>query len=175
MPISQNGWPGLAGSSRKLYQWRIPTKDGIVKLNLRQGSAGFVLCHLALRFNDETQKLLGGVLDDWGHAYRPVRGYNSKLSNHASGTAIDLNATKHPLGREGTFTNKQEASIARILKQYSGTVKWGGDYRGRKDEMHFEINKSMPHVERVARRLMETKRGKIILDANPTQKAVILS
>ena len=60
------------------------------------------------------------------------------LSNHSSATAIDLNATKHPLGSAGTFTTVQVALIQALCKKYG--IRWGGDYKGRKDEMHFEIS-----------------------------------
>jgi hypothetical protein len=59
------------------------------------------------------------------------------LSNHSSGTAIDLNAKDHPLGKAGTFPLEKVAMIQALAKKYS--LKWGGDYRGRKDEMHFEV------------------------------------
>jgi len=117
----------------------------------------------------------GGKLDDWAHAFRAVRGY-SILSNHASGTAIDLNATEHPLGVRGTFTEKQIATIDRRLKIYDGCIRWGGHYSGRVDAMHFEVNRDIAQCERVARRLMnDTGIGKKIIEANPRQKAVILS
>ncbi len=62
------------------------------------------------------------------------------LSNHSSGTAIDLNAPRHPLGTSGTFSATQRSHIRSILNSCNGVVRWGGDYSGRKDEMHFEIN-----------------------------------
>lgn len=172
MPSSQNGWPGLAPSSRLLTTWTVPG-DG-TRLRLRNGSAGFLLIHLATRFDRKVEDLTEPLLDDWGYAYRPVRGYVT-LSNHASGTAVDLNATDHPLGKVGTFTAAEEATIRKILRKYDGCIRWGGDYRGRKDEMHFELDKPLADCERVARRLIDTPRGKAILKANPGQRAVILS
>jgi hypothetical protein len=76
-------------------------------------------------------------LDDWGYCYRKVRGTQTVISNHASGTAIDLNATKHLLGAVNTFNKEQDKTIRRLCRKYG--LKWGGDYRYRKDEMHFEI------------------------------------
>jgi dimethylhistidine N-methyltransferase len=67
-----------------------------------------------------------------------VRGDPTKLSNHSSGTAIDLNATKHPLGKAGTFAAEKVPMIQALAKKYGLT--WGGDYRNRKDEMHFEVS-----------------------------------
>ena len=96
-----------------------------------------VLGYVAGRVDREVERLVSGWC--WGHAYRPIRGA-STLSNHASGTAIDVNAPRHPLGSSGTFSATQRARIHAILADCNGVVRWGGDYSGRKDEMHFEIN-----------------------------------
>src|SRR5690348_2527440 len=102
---------------------------------MHNGSAGFLLAHLATRFDRRVEGLTEPVLDDWAYAYRPVRGYEV-LSNHASGTAIDLNATDHPLGVTGTFTAKEQTTIHKILERYDECIRWGGDYVNRKDSMH---------------------------------------
>jgi len=73
-----------------------------------------------------------------------VRGSTDTLSNHSSGTAIDLNATQHPLGKVGTFPDEKIPMIRALAKKYG--LKWGGDYRNRKDEMHFEIELSEAKV-----------------------------
>jgi hypothetical protein len=90
----------------------------------------------------------GGALDDWGYAYRAIRGQEDagNLSNHASGTAVDLNATKHPLGKRNTFTDEQEVKIRALAAKYG--CRWGGDYKNRADEMHFEINLSPAAVKK---------------------------
>jgi hypothetical protein len=173
MATSGNGWTVLENDSKLLYSWSVPHAHG-TKLKLRQGSAGFLLVHLATRFNDTVEGLKEPLLDDWGHAYRPVRGYAS-WSNHASGTAMDLNATDHPLGHSGTFSKQEEAKIRRILQRYQGCIRWGGDYRTRADEMHFEINASLSRCEQVAKELVGSERGELILDANEGQRRVIYS
>lgn len=50
-----------------------------------------------------------------------ARATQACYSNHASGTAIDLNATRHPLGTIAahSFTKKQIAAIHARLKRYS--------------------------------------------------------
>jgi len=175
---SQNGFPALLPASRSLYTWNVAgTKQ--TRLRMRNGSAGFLLAHMAAGFDKNVEDIdlnyLGGKLDDWAYAYRPVRGY-SILSNHASGTAIDLNATEHPLGVRGTFTPQQVAAIEKRLRIYGGTIRWGGHYSGRLDAMHFEVNAPLSECEKVAKRLMhETKIGKRLLVANPGQERVILS
>lgn len=174
MPESQNAWPVLSPESPKLHTWTVPTPDGPTRLRLRNGSAGFLLIHLALWFDNRIEDLEGPVLDDWGYAYRPVRGY-STWSNHASGTAIDLNATRHPLGVAGTFSAEEKRAIHRRLDFYKGTIRGGLDYEGRPDDMHFEVNASLKPCEARARALLDSPRGVRILKANPGQKAVILS
>jgi len=171
---SQNGFPALTSDSPYLYTWAIP--DTARTLRLRNGSAGFLLVHLALWFDSRVEDIEGGQLDDWGYAYRPVRGYESTLSNHSSGTAMDLNATQHGLGTEDTFTAEEEMRIRhRVNEFFDDVIRWGGEYYGRKDEMHFEVDASLAACEKVARRLLDSPRGKRILNANPGQRAVILS
>lgn len=171
---SQNGWPVLAPNSSHLHRWVIPTKSGTETVVLRDGSAGFLLAHNAMRISDWWEPMVGKILDDWGYAERTIRGSSTEISNHASGTAMDFNATRHPLGKVGTW-GKKFALIVKNTATYRGTIRWGGEYHGRKDEMHFEINAPMSKCEKRARALMNTYRGKKLLEANPGQKAVILS
>ena len=166
---SQNGWPVLdAGGTRK---WKLPGIDR--HLVLAPGSAGFALVHLALWFHEKVERLDRGTWDEWGWAARNIRG-SSVVSNHASGTAIDLNATRHPLGKdaEDTFTDDQIHLIRhRLRNRYDGVIRWGGDYSGRPDPMHFEINASKARVLQLGRELERSPRGQRILRIN-SQKAV---
>lgn len=175
MAISENGWPVLSSGSAHLYRWAIPTKQGTVYLLMRSGSVGFVLAFWVSLFAARIQPVFGKVLDDWGYAYREIRS-STGWSNHASATAVDLNALQHPLGKVGTMV---KASLVRLLlkTRMRGRIKWGGDYQNRKDEMHFEIYPGiqMPECEALAKTLLKTKRGKAIIAANPTQMKVINS
>lgn len=150
MAISQNGWP--VGPPRTLRT--VP--GSTVKLTVANGPAGDVLMHVCAEFDRRVEDIdwrsSRGELDDWGYANRPIRG-STVTSNHASGTAVDLNATRHPLGARGTFTAKQADEIHRILREVDNVVRWGGDYTGRADEMHFEINANYARVAAVAARL----------------------
>ena len=174
MARSQNGWPVLQSGSGQLHKWIVPGTDRYFML--REGSAGFLLCHLILWYHEKVHALneKGSPWDEWAYAYRPVRGQSSGYSNHASGTAVDLNATKYPLGRV-VMADWRKTKIFARLRLYRGCIRWGGAYMGRKDEMHFEINQSLGACEKVARKLLDTERGKRILKANPGQRAVILS
>ena len=97
-----------------------------------------MLVGFAAEFHATIEPIDEGSLDDWGYAFRMVRGSTDTLSNHSSGTAIDLNATKHPLGKENTFSKEDAAKCVALAAKYG--CKWGGTYKARKDDMHFEIN-----------------------------------
>jgi hypothetical protein len=178
MANSQNGWLVLdndtSGQPPRLRQWLISGSDR--KILLRDGSAGFVLVHMASWFDEKIERVDQGTFDDWGWASRPVRG-SSTISNHASGTAMDLNATKHPMGvaTGKTFSAAEIQQIHKRLRWLDGTIRWGGDYQNRPDAMHFELDKGMPAVEKKARALCETTRGKRILKDNPGAKALIFA
>jgi hypothetical protein len=179
--LSQNGYPVIesartAGPHPRLRTFNIP---GVKRtLNLRDGSVGFLLVHLALWWHETIHRLDTGTWDEWGWAVRPVRGQSSGYSNHAAGCACDLDATMHPRGVSifKTFSLKQIALIHARLVVYRGCLRWGGDYQhSPQDGMHFEVVRNMAAVEKNARRLMKTPRGKRILAANPGLQAVILS
>jgi hypothetical protein len=145
---SQNGWP--AGDAVRLRTWDIPGTAR--RIRLADGDAGWLLVDFAAWFHREIEPIDEGQLDDWGYAFRVIRA-GVALSNHASGTAIDLNATRHPLGKRGTFRPDQVAKIRARLRLYDGCLRWGGDYTGRPDDMHIEINKPAGAVAAVAARL----------------------
>ena len=101
-------------------------------------SVGPLLAAFAAEFHTLIEPIDKGALDDWGYAFRMVRGTTDKLSCHSSGTAIDLNATKHPLGKYDTFPAEKVPMIRALAKKYG--LKWGGDFKSRPDDMHFEVN-----------------------------------
>lgn len=136
MATSQNGY---RANDRSVISTRnVPGTN--VRLAVRNGAPGDLLLEVAARFHREVEAIEGPVMDDWGYAERNIRGSSTTLSNHASGTAIDLNAPRHPLGKRGTFTGEQARRIRAIVGATGGVVRWGGDYTSRADEMHFEIN-----------------------------------
>lgn len=152
MVNSQNGWPVNPPRSART----IPGTD--VRVTVSDGPAGDVLMHVLAqidkRVEDIDLKSTRGEFDDWGYADRDVRG-STDVSNHASATAVDVNATRHPLGVKNTFSSLEVARIHDILAEVDNVVRWGGDYSGRPDEMHFEINDTYAAVARVAARLAE--------------------
>ena len=146
---SYNGWPASKD------QAEIGVKPFLIKgtaIKIRCAKdAGPLLAAFAAEFHALIEPIDEGKLDDWAYAFRMVRGTTDKLSCHSSGTAIDLNATKHPLGKAGTFELAKVPMIQALAKKYGLT--WGGDYRGRKDEMHFEVSISQEKAIALAKKL----------------------
>lgn len=165
MQISQNGFS--ANDRSLIGTYTVPGTSG--RVAVRKGDVATVLLYVLQRYNREVEKLVWpGV---WGYAERNIRGSSSTLSNHASGTAVDANAPKHPLGTNptSTFSRSQISRIHSILKDCDGVVRWGGDYRGRKDCMHFEIVGSASAVSRLADKI---KNGGRLPDVPASKKRV---
>ena len=136
METSYNGYPASKDPAEiGVKSYSVPSTT--IKLRCAESVAP-LLVGFATEFNNLIEPLDGGSLDDWGYCFRNIRNSTDRLSNHSSGTAIDLNATKHPLGHAGTFNSMQIVLIQALCKKYG--LRWGGDYSSRKDEMHFEIN-----------------------------------
>jgi hypothetical protein len=133
---SYNGYP--ASKDPKEIGIKSYSVDGTT-LKLRcADSVGPLLAAFASEFHKLIEPIDEGTLDDWGYAFRMVRGSTDRLSCHSSGTAIDLNATKHPLGKYDTFPAEKVPMIRALAKKYG--LKWGGDFKSRPDDMHFEVN-----------------------------------
>jgi hypothetical protein len=168
---SQNGWPVIQSeSSLRLRMFHIPATTGAVFLRLQNGHAGFVLAHYALWFAEEVETVFGGG-DDFGWSPRRIEG-SDEWSNHASATAEDLNASKHPQGQH-TFTAKMTDKVhARLALPIYSTVegpalRWGGDYHGTVDEMHVEVNVSASALDKTYAACLATPRGRRLRVANP--------
>lgn len=142
---SQNGY---TANDRSLIT-SVPAPGG--NLAVRKGDVATVLQYVAGQFHAKVEPLVWPGC--WGYAERTIRGSSTDLSNHASGTAIDLNAPQHPLGATGTFSANEVQAIRGILVFCDGVVRWGGDYSKRKDEMHFEIVKGLAEVARIAEKI----------------------
>ncbi|MCV9965716.1 M15 family metallopeptidase [Pararhizobium sp. BT-229] len=75
-----------------------------------------------------------------GYSHRNIAG-TSKLSNHAYGNAIDINPMANPdTGRGGALITDMPASVSEIASRNG--FSWGGDWKSKKDAMHFEIAQS---------------------------------
>jgi len=135
MLTSYNGYPASKNPDEiKIKSY--PVKGTDCKLRCAE-SVGPLLAAFAAEFHELIEPIDKGTFDDWAYAFRMVRGTTDKLSCHSSGTAIDLNATKHFLGKVGTFPAEKVPMIRALAKKYG--LKWGGDFKSRPDDMHFEV------------------------------------
>jgi hypothetical protein len=146
---SYNGWPASKDQA-EIKVKPYPVKGTNLKIRCAE-HAGPLLAGFAGEFHELIEPIDEGKLDDWAYAFRMVRGTTDKLSCHSSGTAIDLNATQHPLGKVGTFSAAKVPMIQALARKYG--LRWGGDYRGRKDEMHFEVIVTMEQAKKLAVKL----------------------
>jgi hypothetical protein len=146
---SPNGWP--ASEDRELLGIATFTVPGtLIKFACAKAVAP-ILVAFCKEFHQLVEPIDQGRPDDWGYAFRMTRGSEKVLSNHSSGTAIDLNALKHPLGKSNTFSPQQRNIILLLITKYG--LSWGGNYKKRKDEMHFEIALSKQDVSKKIKQL----------------------
>ncbi len=66
---------------------------------------------------------------------RPIRGQNAHPSTHSWGIAIDLEPEKYPLGSSKRFSDE----VVQIFE--NAGFFYGGDFKSRKDPMHFQFCK----------------------------------
>lgn len=166
MSYSQNGY--VAKNTSVLATYTVPNTGGI-KATLRKGDVSVVMLYLMERYHKEVEPLRK---NDTG-SYNPrsiVGAPGSAISNHASGTAVDLRWNDHPLSARNTFSSKEKTALRKILNFLDGVVRWGGDYTGRKDEMHFEINASPARVAAVADKIRRSRNAAQPVKAKPTTK-----
>ena len=160
MPTSINGWPVLDGwGDPRLKSAPIP---GCSKRKLHmRGDVLPLFLALASDYHRTIAPLDQGDWDEWSFDYREARAA-SAWSDHASGTAVDLNANAE--GRLGTGplawwrAGKRAAQARRLKKRYKvvmwgGATDLGGDYYlgSTTDWMHWALRPgtTLADVERV--------------------------
>jgi len=139
---SPNGWP--ASEDRKaigIQSFVIPGTT--LKIACAKDVAP-ILVAFCKSFHELVEPIDEGQRDDWSFAFRMTRGSDKVLSNHSSGTAVDLNAKKNGLGKSNTFTKDQRNTIQLLLVKYG--LAWGGKWK-RPDPMHFEIALNKAEVQ----------------------------
>lgn len=158
MATSQNGWTASPNSSNYVpFRWI----TGRINKNK---DVGIIFEDLCDWFNKNIEPITKA--HSWGYAYRVIRA-GVRLSNHASGTALDLNAPRHPLGVSGTFSKDDQKLIKAKMKEYGGVVRWGGSYLLRKDDMHFEINASAARCAVLAKKIKSKSEVKPTAPSKP--------
>lgn len=147
---SQNGWPVILDREKitdpVLFGEDFP--NGWLK-----GDVDVVFRYLITRLHREVEPIdFAHRADDWGYYVKNIEG-SAVESNHSSGTAFDYNAHTHPMGVRNTYSEADRRKIRAILADLNGVVRWGGDYTGRPDDMHFEIDAGAAAVKREADRI----------------------
>jgi D-alanyl-D-alanine carboxypeptidase/Putative peptidoglycan binding domain len=97
---------------------------------------------LALWSAWETAGVLDRVLTyDGAFNARFIRGSTTELSNHAFGTAFDINAEWNPLGVIPVLAGREGSvrELVEIANEHG--FFWGGHFKKRPDGMHFEVAK----------------------------------
>ena len=144
MPVSLNKW---AAPPSNLKKFKVPGTKRTLTLDV---DAGRILTAVAADYHVMVRPIDVGGTDDAGYSYRKARAADD-LSNHSSGTAIDLNWTEE--GAQGSNRGakffaqaKHRAAIQKLKKKYGRWVNWGGDWRA-KDYMHWEIKSGISRGE----------------------------
>ena len=135
---SQNKWPASPNAADiGVRSYPVNTQRGVKKVQVAEPAA-----RALVEIAEWWDKNIEPIDTIYGYNYREIRGYEGTgiVSNHGSGTALDINASKHPLGAVGTIP-ADKADLLRYECAKRG-LKWGGDYRNRKDEMHIEVKLS---------------------------------
>lgn len=135
MANSQNGWPVAPRSAVDelplIRNVKVP--NGVLK-----GDVAVIFRWLAAQYDRRVEPIKAG--ECWGWFVKRIEG-SSTISNHASGTAIDINAPQNPMGSGTTKRSMTAAQIAechRLEDESDNVLRWGGDF-GRNDPMHWEI------------------------------------
>jgi hypothetical protein len=87
----------------------------------------------------ESEGLLDHVLT-WGGSWAPrfIRGSRTYLSNHAWGTAFDINVQWNMLGTRPALKGVKGSVRELVQIANQNGLYWGGHFQGRRDGMHFE-------------------------------------
>lgn len=156
---SYNGWPAYPASQKSALNLTTISAGGVTfPPGVRGGDVAVVFQYLVNRLNKEVEKAVNPGC--WGYNYRKNRNANN-LSCHASATAIDYNAPRHPNGKRGTWGPVKTAKVRQILADLDHVVRWGEDFHGTPDGMHFEIAAPPALVKRVADKIRRAAQGTV--------------
>lgn len=160
MATSYNGWPAskdpnAIGVNRN---WE-PLPGVKFPGGVKSGDVEVVMTELVLLLNEYVEPADPNNEtsdDEWGYTFKMSANSADLISCHASATAIDYNARKHPNRKRGTWEPWQYDAIGKILNHLDGVIRWlalkadGGSAAKTPDEMHFEIRGDAAAVKAVA-------------------------
>ncbi|RDL51798.1 hypothetical protein BLJAPNOD_02939 [Ensifer sp. M14] len=136
-------------------------------------TAGGLTADVNAKFASQFQSLVND-LESTGYQIKSIGGYNhrniagtNKLSNHAYGNAIDINPQANPMGRN--LVTDMPTGVSAIAARNG--FNWGGDWKSKKDAMHFEISQAKSAgeaLEKLAGASTETTKGLSSLATNLT-------
>ena len=141
--VIHGGW-----EARNISKFYIPQLDGVpfYEPDNDLKCSGFIRLHnlagpVFQRFCERVED--AGLLHlvrsfDGAFVARMVRGSDSSLSNHAWGTALDINCFANGLGREPASAGEDGYLLPLVPIAHECGLFWGGNF-SRKDGMHFEI------------------------------------
>lgn len=158
-PASLNGWRVPPTSLRT---FKVPGTTRRITLDEH---AGPYLVALAADYHRTVRAIDVGAVDDGGYAKREANGAPGRYSNHASGTAVDLNWREE--GAQGSawgarfFAQARNRAAVEAIKRRFRLAQWGGDWRAR-DYMHWELRPgvTLEQVQAECRRLGIDKDGR---------------
>lgn len=164
---SYNGWPANSDPNAIGIDKNWGAKVGAPAFGsggyaggMKSGDVSTLFVYLVNRLHNEVEPMMkeGNSLGYgcWGYSYRDNVNNPGSLSCHASGTAIDYNAPKHPNGTStgpsggGGWSGSQYNAIKAILNgPLQGSISWLTS----NDPMHFEIKGSASFIASVAKSL----------------------
>jgi hypothetical protein len=169
---SQNGWPVYDDAHFQDHAVRTSVEGvGFWSAN---ADVAVVMDDFTQKYHDRIEHITLPVseypgYDDWSRALRPVRGQTTGYSNHGSCTARDLNSTRHPRGKHGTYTDLKRKGLWALVNDdlyvvNGRSVLRDGEFyqTGTIDGMHVEANQGPAAFKIVADRIRA--KGKLIMD-----------
>lgn len=151
-----------------------PASPNPAEIGIREFTVNLTSGPKTLQLADAAGPALVAMIEWWdqniepvtqlgSYNYREIRGYEGtgKVSNHASGTAVDINWDKHPLGARGTIPAEKLDGLRARARELQ--LRWGGDYSGRADEHHVEVNVPPALFQLTA--LVPAQKGVVVIGA----------
>jgi lysozyme family protein len=143
--------PGNPENIRILGTWE---RDNIINVPIPQLRAALgPRAPGGMPFHRLAAEQLKGLWADWEQAHlldrvlsfdgsfvpRFIRGSTTTLSNHAFGSAFDINADENPLGARPPLVGQRGSTRELVPLANKRGFYWGGHFGSRQDGMHFEV------------------------------------